>query len=177
MFWLVKGDVPVSPLAQLVQTYSADGEDHTLYVLWQKDCVASAKHSCCPKDSQKCANPAGWGQPVLSSLPKNWEFWELLIGISCCWPENLCPPLSHISPHKKVASWMPVPLFKWHLPKEEFSKTEWHSFVANISHQVLNLKQESGNISMLFIFFTGSAKAQTHTAHTHAHTSIHIILK
>lgn len=37
--------------------------------------------------------------------------------------ESLPPSLTHFSP-QKVASWMPVPLFKWHLPKEEFSKTE-----------------------------------------------------
>lgn len=108
-------------------------------------------------------------------LPKNESFESCLLESFSA--ENLCL-LSHTFLPTN-ASWMPVPLFKWHLPKEEFSKTEQHSFIVNISHRVLNLKQESGSIIMLFIFFTGSAKAQmcmrahihihTHTPHTHMH--------
>lgn len=61
----------------------ADGEDHMLCVLWQKDHVALCQPELLFQGFSEMSKTC-WLQDSQSSacLPRDWEFWELLTGIS-----------------------------------------------------------------------------------------------
>lgn len=120
----------------------ADGEDHTLRVLWQKDYVALCQSQLLSQGFSEMSKACwlGTASPLLTSPRaeslESRAYWDLFL---ICWPENLCPSLTHFYP-QKVTSWTTVSILKWHLPKEEFNKTEQQS---HCQHQSPGLKPEA----------------------------------
>lgn len=70
MFLINEGHIANSPFAQLFQNLELQMGRTTCYVYFGRRTVwPSSKQSCCPKDSQKWAKPAGLGtaSPLLAS--------------------------------------------------------------------------------------------------------------